>query len=247
MKQWILFFICVFFIGCTTLSNEEIAAEWISKANTSHGTALLDDTTFTFQFRAYNYAYQKKKGRKAYARTRNTEEGILSDSLINDRYFSRWIDGKQVEVIDTLQKKYVESLNSVLYFVQLPKVLNDNAVVANYVGRVTIKGDPYIALKVSFKKEGGGVDFQDEYRYWIHEKSHLIDYLAYRFYSGEGGTRFRTVTLRERISGFVVQNYANFKPNEKYPALDDLPKLFEAQRLQKVSEIKNEAFEIHKP
>ena len=247
MKQWILFFICAFFIGCTTLSNEEIAAEWISKANTSHGTALLDDTTFTFQFRAYNYAYQKKKGRKAYARTRNTEEGILSDSLINDRYFSRWIDGKQVEVIDTLQKKYVESLNSVLYFVQLPKVLNDNAVVANYVGRVTIKGDPYIALKVSFKKEGGGVDFQDEYRYWIHEKSHLIDYLAYRFYSGEGGTRFRTVTLRERISGFVVQNYANFKPNEKYPALDDLPKLFEAQRLQKVSEIKNEAFEIHKP
>ena len=247
MKQWILFFICAFFIGCTTLSNEEIAAEWISKANTSHGTALLDDTTFTFQFRAYNYAYQKKKGRKAYARTRNTEEGILSDSLINDRYFSRWIDGKQVEVIDTLQKKYVESLNSVLYFVQLPKVLNDNAVVANYVGRVTIKGDPYIALKVSFKKEGGGVDFQDEYRYWIHEKSHLIDYLAYRFYSGEGGTRFRTVTLRERISGFVVQNYANFKPNEKYPALDDLPKLFEAQRLQKVSEIKKEAFEIHKP
>lgn len=247
MKQWILFFICAFFIGCTTLSNEEIAAEWISKANTSHGTALLDDTTFTFQFRAYNYAYQKKKGRKAYARTRNTEEGILSDSLINDRYFSRWIDGKQVEVIDTLQKKYVESLNSVLYFVQLPKVLNDNAVVANYVGRVTIKGEPYIALKVSFKKEGGGVDFQDEYRYWIHEKSHLIDYLAYRFYSGEGGTRFRAVTLRERISGFVVQNYANFKPNEKYPALDDLPKLFEAQRLQKVSEIKNEAFEIHKP
>ena len=154
MKQWILFFICAFFIGCTTLSNEEIAAEWISKANTSHGTALLDDTTFTFQFRAYNYAYQKKKGRKAYARTRNTEEGILSDSLINDRYFSRWIDGKQVEVIDTLQKKYVESLNSVLYFVQLPKVLNDNAVVANYVGRVTIKGEPYIALKVSFKKEG---------------------------------------------------------------------------------------------
>ena len=247
MKQWILFFICAFFIGCTTLTNEEIAAEWISKANTAHGTALLDDTTFTFQFRAYNYAYQKKKGRKAYARTRNTEEGMLSDSLINDRYFSRWIDGKQVEVADTLQKKYVESLNSVLYFVQLPKVLNDNAVVANYVGRVTIKGEPYIALKVSFKKEGGGVDFQDEYRYWIHEKSHLIDYLAYRFYSGEGGTRFRAVTLRERISGFVVQNYANFKPNEKYPALDDLPKLFEAQRLQKVSEIKNEAFEIQKP
>jgi len=39
----------------------------------------------------------------------------------------------------------------------------------------------------------------------------------------------------------------NFKPNEKYPALGDLPKLFEAQRLQKVSEIKNEAFEIQKP
>ena len=247
MKQWILFFICAFFIGCTSLTNEEIATEWISKANTAHGTALLDDTTFTFQFRVYNYAYQKKKGRKAYARTRNTEEGMLSDSLINDRYFSRWIDGKQVEVADTLQKKYVESLNSVLYFVQLPKVLNDNAVVANYVGRVTIKGEPYIALKVSFKKEGGGVDFQDEYRYWIHEENNLIDYLAYRFYSGEGGTRFRAVTLRERISGFVVQNYANFKPNEKYPALDDLPKLFEAQRLQKVSEIKNEAFEIQKP
>ena len=237
--QFILFFFLI--LGCTTIERGS-ARDWILKTNLAHQTAILDNTAFRFQFREYTYGYSKKKNKKTYSRTRSTHEGELTDTLYNDRKFLRWIAGQKIVLSDSLQKVYSESLNSVLYFMQIPKVLNDRAVEAKIEGETTIQGEVYIALKVKFKQEGGGVDYQDEYRYWIHKENHLIDYLAYRFYSGDGGTRFRAVSKRERHRGFVVQDYDNFKPQEKYPLLDKLPLLFEKGELKQVSKIENEAF-----
>ena len=231
-------------LACASPNKKEQAALWIAKANTAHGTDLLSATSFSFQFREYRYAYSKYNGQKVYSRSRVTEAGILIDSLVNDRDFYRWIGEEKVSLPDSLSQKYKESLNSVLYFVQLPKVLKDPAVVAEYMGKTNIKGEPYIALKVSFQQAGGGVDFQDEYRYWIHEEKQLIDYLAYRFYTNGGGTRFRAVMHRERHTGFVLQDYENYKANEKFPALDDLPRRYEQQALQLVSSIENKDFQF---
>ena len=226
-------------LACASPNKKEQAALWIAKANTAHGTELLSATSFSFQFREYRYAYSKDNGRKVYSRSRVTEAGLLIDSLVNDRDFYRWIGEEKVSLPDSLSQKYSESLNSVLYFVQLPKVLKDPAVVAEYMGKTKIKGEPYVALKVSFQQAGGGVDYQDEYRYWIHEEKQLIDYLTYRFYTNGGGTRFRAVKHRERHAGFVLQDYDNYKANEKFPSLDDLPKQYEQQTLQLVSTIEN--------
>ena len=44
---------------------------------------------------------------------------------------------------------------------------------------------------------------------------------------------------RERHAGFVLQDYENYKANEKFPALDDLPRQYEQQALQLVSTIEN--------
>jgi hypothetical protein len=100
---------------------------------------------------------------------------------------------------------------------QLPKVLKDAAVQAHYLGEEDLLGEPYVRLKVTFQQAGGGVDYQDEYRYWIHQKTHLLDFLAYRFYSGKGGTRFRKVSHRKRVNGMIFQNYENFSPPTPYP------------------------------
>ena len=232
------------FMRCTSPSSEAIALTWINNANTAHGTSLLDETAFSFQFREYKYTYEKTKGKKVYSRTRITAEGIMSDRLENDRLFSRRLDGVPVAVPDSLQLVYTESLNSVFYFMQLPKVLKDRAVMPTYLGKVKIKGEPYVVLKVRFQQEGGGVDFQDEYRYWIHEHTHLIDYLAYRYHTNGGGTRFRALKHRERHAGFVVQDYDNYKAKEKHPPLDDLPARYESESLTLVSVIENKDFQL---
>lgn len=228
------------FLGCSTVT-KDLAKTWIEKANIAHGTAILDQSSFRFTFREYTYGLTQKKYTKSYSRTKLTTEGILTDTLFNGRDFKRWVNQKPVEVRDSLQKLYSESINSVLYFIQIPRVLKDAAVQARYLGEENLLGEPYVCLQVTFQQAGGGVDYQDEYRYWIHQKTHLIDFLAYRFYSGEGGTRFRKVSHRERFNGMVFQDYENFSPPTPFPPLDSIALLYTKGKLKKVSDIQQEA------
>lgn len=227
------------FLGCSS-ATEDVATAWIEKANIAHGTALLDQLIFRFTFREYTYGLTRKKYTKSYSRTKLSKEGLLTDTLYHGKDFQRWINGKPVIVSDSLKQLYTESINAVLYFIQIPQVLNDAAVQSSYLGEVTILGEPYICLKVTFQQEGGGVDYQDEYRYWIHQKTHLIDFLAYRFYSGKGGTRFRKVSHRERVNGMIFQDYENFSPPTPFPPMDSLASLFTKGKLKKVSDIQQQ-------
>jgi len=81
---------------------------------------------------------------------------------------------------------YSNSLNSVMYFLQLPKPLLDDAVHSELLGEIKIEEATYWTIKVYFSEEGGGQDYQDEYRYWINQDTYEIDYLAYN-YNAEGG------------------------------------------------------------
>ena len=231
------------FLGCSTVTKDH-AKTWIEKANIAHGTAILDQSSLRFTFREYTYGLTQKKYTKSYSRTKLTTEGLLTDTLHNGRDFKRWINQKPVEVNDSLQKLYSESINSVLYFIQLPRVMKDAAVQARYLGEENLLGEPYVRLQVTFQQEGGGVDYQDEYRYWIHQKNHLIDFLAYRFYSGKGGTRFRKVSHRERVNGMIFQDYENFSPPTPFPPLDSIALLYTKGKLKKVSDIQQEAIQF---
>lgn len=246
MPRLIIALILFVFIGCST-TTKDAATAWIEKANTAHGTALLNQLSFRFTFREYTYGLTRKKYTKSYSRTKLTKEGVLTDTLYNGKDFQRWIDGKPISVSDSLKQLYSESINSVLYFIQLPLVLNDAAVQSNHLGKEIIHGEPYVKLKVTFQQEGGGVDYQDEYRYWIHQKTHLVDFLAYRFYSGKGGTRFRKVSHRERFNGIVFQDYENFSPLTPFPPMDSLAYLYTKGKLKKVSTIQQKEILFLKP
>ncbi len=227
------------FLGCST-ATRDLATDWIEKANIAHGTTVLDHASFRFTFREYTYGLTHRKYNKLYSRTKYTPAGHITDTFYNGRDFKRWINQKPVEVSDSLQKLYSESINSVLYFIQLPRVLKDAAAQARYLGEEDLLGEPYVRLKVTFQQAGGGEDYQDEYRYWIHQKTHLIDFLAYRFYSGKGGTRFRKVSHRKRVNGMIFQDYENFSPHTPFPPLDSIASLYNKRKLKKVSDIQQQ-------
>jgi len=71
-----------------------------------------------------------------------------------------------------------------------------------------------------------------------------MDYLAYSFIVNEGGLRFRKAINRRNEEGVVFQDYENYKPKVKSKALRDLGLMFQNDKLELLSLIKNQNIEL---
>jgi len=234
----------LFFLSCQSPKSEN-AEEIIQKALHQSG---FDKLSFSvdFDFRDYHYTLTRKPSFYSFSRSTIQKDVEVKDVMTSSKPLQRFIDGKVIQLSDSLQRVYSNSLNSVMYFFQLPKPLQDTAAINELVGAVVIHGDTYWTLKVTFKEEGGGEDFQDEYRYWINQKNHEIDYLAYNYLTDGGGTRFRRAINKRKIVGIFFQDYVNYKPFQKFEQLDSLPSLFEQEELEQVSLIENKNIRVVK-
>ena len=159
--------------------------------------------------------------------------------MINSTHFSRKKNGVSIEIEKEWADKYSKSINSVLYFFQLPYLLNDPAVKKTYQGVRQIKDKDYNQIKVSFQVENGGEDFNDEYLYWINMNNFEIDYFAYNYVTDGGGVRFRSAINKRRVHGLLIQDYINYAPKNKETPLSDLINLFENEALIEKSVIVN--------
>jgi len=242
--QKIVFPIFLFFLSCQSPKTEN-AEEIIQKALHQSG---FDKPSFSvdFDFRDYHYTLIRKPSFYSFSRSTIQKDVEVKDVMTSSKPLQRFIDGKVIQLSDSLQRVYSNSLNSVMYFFQLPKPLQDTAAIKELVGAVVIHGESYWTLKVTFKEEGGGEDFQDEYRYWINQKNHEIDYLAYNYLTDGGGTRFRRAVNKRKIEGIFFQDYVNYKPFQKFEQLDSLPSLFEQEELEQVSLIENKNIRVVK-
>ena len=210
----------------------------VAKAVTAHGGKLYDTAYFGFRFRKNNYTFQNKEGSYMYtsAGQKNDEE-ILD--VVENGTLTRTINGVETKLSTKDIAKYTEALNSVIYFATLPFKLQDAAVNKSYEGRQTIKGEQYDAISVTFKKEGGGTDFNDAFLYWIHTETSTIDYLAYSYATNDGGVRFRSAYNPRTVGGIRFQNYINYEAPIDTP-LSALPDLYESGKLKELSRIDTE-------
>ncbi len=215
------------------------AQEVVDKAIEAHGAHLFANKKVSFDFRGRSYAAERKGGDYIYRRSFTDSAGIVNDVLVNSTDFSRQVDGVEVQLSEEWQRKYGNSVNSVLYFVEILYRLNDAAVNKTYEGQATIKGQTYHAIKVTFGEDNGGEDFEDEYRFWIHTDDHTLDYLAYNYLTDGGGVRFREAFDRQAVGGITFQNYINFKPASKETPLAELPEMYEGGALEELSRIEN--------
>lgn len=244
------FFLLVLITGslmsCDTGNSTDQAQQVIDQAIRVHGAQHFASKFISFDFRNKHYSLKREGSNYTYTRSFEDSVGQVSDQLINSSNFTRSINGQAIPLSQEWQTRYGNSVNSVLYFVEILYRLNDAAVFKSYLGTTTIKGEEYHIVKVTFRQEGGGDDFQDEYRYWIHSEKYTLDYLAYNYETDGGGARFREAYDREKTGGIVFQNYVNYKPipDTKDTPLDNLPGLFEAGKLKELSKIVNENIEV---
>ncbi|WP_299834215.1 DUF6503 family protein [uncultured Tenacibaculum sp.] len=210
----------------------------INKAIKAHGGELYNTAHYKFIFRKNEYAFKNDGSNYTYSVKRNIKDQIVED-VLNNGELSRKINGEAVELDDKTKSRFSEALNSVIYFATLPYKLNDGAVNKEFKGKTTIKGEAYNVVEVTFKQEGGGKDFEDQFHYWVNEKTNTVDYLAYNYKVNSGGVRFRSSYNRRNVDGVIFQDYINYKAEVGTP-LADLPKLYEEGKLKELSKIDTE-------
>ena len=243
MKKKIILLILIL-VSCSNSSHIS-TSQIINKSIKAHGWDQ-DDFSIVFDFRDYQYELKRKNKFYSFQRTTKKEGNVVKDLMSSKKKLKRFINDKSVELSDSMTNIFSNSLNSVMYFFQLPRPLKDQAVITKYLGLAKIFNEKYWTIKVTFKENGGGKDYQDEFRYWININNGQIDYLAYNYLTEGGGTRFRQAVNKQLNQGFIFQDYINFKPNVKFVSLDSLPILFEAGNLIKVSIIKNKNIRVTK-
>lgn len=253
-SKFILFLFALFTISCNP-KNEKInsstktktteAAKPLSKADSivnksieAHGGKLYQTADYTFIFRDKKYHFTNDGSQFEYSSELKKGDSLIKDVLINNN-FTRFVNGKKLDFSAEDAGKYKESLNSVIYFATLPYKLQDASVNKKYIEETTIKGKKYDVIEVSFGKDGGGKDFDDEYHYWINKETHKIDYLAYNYHTNEGGVRFRSAFNSRVVDGITFQDYVNYEAPINTP-LKDLPKLYEQGKLKEFSKILTE-------
>jgi hypothetical protein len=209
----------------------------IEQARQSHGSAALDNASVEFTFRGDRYVADRENGRFMYTRIWRDEDGReIHDRLSNDGV-ERLVDGQQVTLEPAEALAAEERVNSVVYFALLPYNLTDSSVRARHVGTDTLRGEPYEAVEVTFEEEGGGRDWEDRFVYWIHRENGTMDYLAYRYHTNTGGTRFREAYNPRVVNGVRFADFRNYAFADGDRQIEDYPARLADGGLRLVSEI----------
>ena len=244
LKLLLFVFVCMTSFSCGH-DPESAAQSLIDQAVEAHGQDLLKTHDVVFRFRDKHYKLQRSKNGYMYERSFVQDNDSITDQLYSDGTFARTVNGQSIILADSLALSYSHSLNSVMYFFQLPYVLNDPAAIKHFRGPAIIQGRPHFVVAVTFEQEGGGTDYEDEFRYWFDAQTLKMNYLAYSYHTNGGGVRFRVAANPRSYSGLWVQDYENYSPTNMKIPLDSLPRLWKRGALEKVSRIAQEEVRVH--
>ena len=239
------FFLITFtlFISCVKKEKPLTAQQIVDKTLLHSGADKVGNTQIRFQFRDKKYAAIRKNGKFLLERTTHNATSTVRDLLSNEG-FTRFIDGIPITVVDSVNVKYRNSINSVHYFSVLPYGLNDKAVQKKLLPSSVVAGKDYYKIMITFSRDGGGEDFEDVFVYWVGKEDFLIDYLAYSFHTNGGGKRFRVLKEQCSKNGIRFVDYHNYQPINSETPLIDLDASFDKKQLKKVSEIILENIEV---
>lgn len=217
-------------------SAEEIIDKTIDNAG---GHDRYDNAIIHFTFRDKQYRSERRGGIYALERFVDGPNGLIHD-IVSNTGLERTIENCPVKIADSLIRRISDGVNSVHYFANIPYGLNAPAVHKELIGESTINKQTYYRVKVTFAREGGGTDFEDEFLYWINKEDFTIDYLAYKYAVNGGGVRFREAYNPRIINGIRFVDYKNYKTDDLKTPLNKLDQLFQQKQLKLLSKIELE-------
>lgn len=223
----------VLLISCSSPTDPQ---NIVDKAIKAAGGKKFLNTTISFDFRGRHYITTRNGGTFSHERVFRDSINTIHDFLTNKGFY-REINGVKASIPDSMAAKYTRSVNSTIYFALLPYGLNDPAVRKKYLGKTTFESQPYFTIEVTFKKEGGGEDFNDVFLYWIHEKNFTMDYMAYLYYTDGGGLRFRKAYNPRKVNGILFQDFINYQPKDDSVSIAQIENAYKQNLLEELSRI----------
>lgn len=236
--------VSVISLSCDTSVKKSEGEKIIEKSIEASGGRNYENAEIEFTFR--NMKYRSKRNGDIFRLERVVEDstGNTTHDVLSNEGLTRYKNHKVATVPDTMVTRISDGVNSVHYFVQVPYVLNSPAANKELLGEDEVEGETYYEVKVTFREEGGGTDFEDEFLYWIHKENFTVDYLAYRFFTNDGGIRFRKALNPRVVEGIRFIDYQNYKTDELSTPLRDLDSLYEAGKLEFFSDIQTENISV---
>lgn len=237
-------FCLIILVVAISCSSKKSAQEIIDLSIKTHAGDKFEGALVSFKFRDKQYSVEQFGGESTYTREFDDGKYHVKDILYNSAELTRFINDSIVDLPLEWEEKYVESVNSVLYFFQLPYGLNAPAVKKEYLGESMVLNKSYHKIKITFDQKGGGTDYEDVFIYWIHQDNYTVDYLAYSYADDGGGTRFRQAINQRRVKGMLIQDYVNFKAKSKDLPIEKHDEHFEKGILEELSRIINEDVKV---
>jgi hypothetical protein len=224
------------------------ADEVVNRSLEAMGARLLDSVAVSFDFRGKMYLQEKWGNAFTYHRASRDSLGNETHDVMHGDSLIRTLNGEAVPLTEKEADIHYHAINSVMYFAFLPYKLNDPAAKREWIGDATVKGIPYHKVRVTFSPEGGGKDHDDEFVYWFRTDDYQLGYLAYRYHTNEGGVRFREAFNQRNVGGLVIRDYRNYKHSQPDSVeVKDLDKLWEAGKLELLSDVLLENVEVKRP
>lgn len=238
MKQLIVILCFGLLFSCNDRSTKTLSAnDIINKSIEVSGGVEFDSSIIEFDFRNRHYMATRNDGAFELIRTYKEPTRKITDYLTNNG-FERLVNNKRIVVPDSMVPRYSSSVNSVHYFSVLPYGLNAEAVNKELIGEITINGLEYYKVKVTFKQEGGGEDFEDVFVYWVNKATFKVDFIAYSYAEADGlGLRFREAYNERIVNNLRFVDYNNYKPKNQDIDVSELDNLFQNDELVLLSKI----------
>ncbi len=236
MKYLIVLLSAMALVACRESREPALTAEEVvNRAIEVAGGDRYRTSRIDFEFRGRRYVSYLEQGKRVLQRLTPTDSALIEDTRIDDS-FRRRIGDSTLVLPDSTSRKFSNSVNSVHYFAYLPYGLNGAAVQKELLGTVAIGNSEYYKIRVTFRQEGGGEDYQDVFVYWFNTHTFRPDYLAYSYETDGGGLRFREAYNDRQVGGIWFADYRNLKPAKDVPvtSLDSLFQLGEMEELSLV-------------
>jgi len=216
----------------------------VAEAIRTHGGRAFDRIHVRWSFRGVPFEIIRDNGRFRYQRTAPDSLGQAIVEVMGNE--GSWIEvgGTRQELDPQRRARLETAVNSVVYFGFLPFKLDDPPVLTTDLGSAMVAGQPYRKILVTFRREGGGPDWEDRHIFWFHETNHTLDYLAYREAAEVETTRFRRAVNRRQVGGILVQDYENYTGDPDVEDVATYDQLFEAGSLRLVSMVEFDDLEI---
>lgn len=239
LKHFILTCVLFIIVSCHNKhSKNNKAAGIVEQCIAVHGGTNYQHLDVSFDYRQFRVHLLQDEGNFLYERTSKDSLNNVINDVLNNEGFTRNINGEKQDLSKKDYDKYKEGLNAIAYFVLLPSKLSEPAVNLKYIGEINIENNAYDKIDVTFDKEAGGKDHQDEFCFWINKRSHTLDYLSY----SNGGPRFRKVTKRQKVDGVIFQEYDNYKIPDTTIFTSDYDKVFIAGNAKFLSKIEQDNY-----